>query len=42
MSRIISMPLSETTLQYYERAREFDGEDSSAVTKVRFPAHEEE
>lgn len=36
------LPLSETTLQYYERAREFDGEDSSAVTKVRFPAHEEE
>ena len=35
------LPLSETTLQYYELAREFDGEDSSAVTKVRFPACEE-
>ena len=36
------LPLSETTLQYYELARPFDGEDSSAVTKVRFPTHEEE
>lgn len=34
------LPLSETTLQYYELAREFDHEDSSAVTKVRFPASE--
>ena len=35
------LPLSETTLKYYELAREFDGEDSSAVTKVRFPVPEE-
>lgn len=36
------LPLGETTLQYYERARMFDGEDSSAVTKVRFPTPKSE
>lgn len=32
------LPLGETTLKYYQLAEEFDSEDSSAVTKVRFPA----
>jgi len=32
------LPLGETTLKYYQLAEEFDREDSSAVTKVRFPA----
>jgi len=36
------LPLGETTLQYYELAREFDGEDSSAVTKVQFPTPKSE
>lgn len=34
------LPLSETTLKYYQLAAEFDREDSSAVTKVWFPAPE--
>lgn len=32
------LPLGETTLKYYQLAGEFDSEDSSAVTKVRFPS----
>ena len=32
------LPLGETTLKYYQLAEKFDTEDSSAVTKVRFPA----
>lgn len=31
------LPLGEATLKYYQLASEFDREDSSAVTKVRFP-----
>ena len=31
------LPLGEATLKYYQLAAEFDREDSSAVTKVRFP-----
>lgn len=36
------LPLGEATLKYYQLASEFDREDSSAVTKVRFPAADTE
>jgi len=35
----MNLPLSEATLEYYRQAVPFDLEDSSAVTKVRFPDH---